>query len=771
MSNSAGEMPFLDHLEELRKRILLSLVAIMAGFGLGYWLTTHYELIKLVEKPVQPFIPGGKLTVLTLTDPFMIVLKFAFILGVVLASPFVIYQIWLFLSPALTSREKRAVIPSLAIGFVLFAAGVIIGWVLVVPPGVEWLATYQLGTFTTQFTYDSYMRLVVHLLIGMGISAELPLVMILLASLNILSYRIYTKVRRYAVLASFVGGAILAPTPEVSMMILFTIPLLLLYEVGVAGAWIVERRRARAARIAAAVLLIVLCVPRGLHAQVPPPAAQGPPVTQGLPGSVDTSRRVTGPGVRSVDTSQMKRLGLPSAPSYTFAQPDAIMQALLAREGFASTRYRGDSVRYVVSDGRIELEGHAATLRSDGQLEADHILYDNALCEVIARGQPRMFNHGQQPVIAYEMHVKICSGAERGVLDRAYTSLAQGGTNWFMRGNLAIDSSGKRLFGAHTEFTSCDLPDPHYHFDAGKVKWMSQSMIVARPAVLYIRDVPVAWLPFIFQDTKRDRSSGILIPRFGFNDIVRTDKNYNRTVSNIGYYWAPNDYMDATASLDWYANRYTQYTANVNYRWLDQFINGSVRVSKQIQSDGVASNTLLLDHRQSFNATTQLNFFLNYVSNSSVQLANAIDPLASTQSISSSVNFTKRLSWGSITAGATRSQTLGTGTGTMTLPSLVISPKPIQFGRQRALVADAQPDEHDRIQQSVGAARVADHSDRSGHTLRFHEQSRHQHRLQHADHILLAQFPESRSLQRSGTRRPDSHDRADPRSHARCSAG
>ncbi|MES1259405.1 MAG: twin-arginine translocase subunit TatC, partial [Gemmatimonadota bacterium] len=577
MATNAGEMPFLDHLEELRKRILLSIAAIMVGFGVGWWLTTHFNLIDVVEAPVAPYVAGGKLTVLTLTSPFMIALKFAFILGVVLASPFVVYQLWLFLSPALTQREKRAIVPALGIGFVLFAAGVAIGWVLVVPPGVEWLATFMQGTFVLQLTYDSYMTLVVHLLVGMGIAAELPLVMILLSMLGILSYRVYNKFRRYAVLGAFIGGAILAPTPEISMMILFTIPLLLLYEVGVAGAWLVEKRRARAARITAGLVLLALCLsPRGLHAQFPPPASQGPP------GAADPNRRITGQNLQRPDSGMLKRLGLPSAPTHKFASPDDIMQALLAREGFATTRFAGDSVRYVVTDEQIVLGGHAATLRSDGQLEADRILYDNPNHKVIAEGDPRFFDKGQSPMVGRTLIIDIGDGTERAVIDEAYTSLAQNGTNWFMRGNLAVDSGGKRLFGKNTEFTSCDIPDPHYHFVAGEVKWMSQSMIVARPAVLYIRDVPVAWLPFIFQDTKRDRASGILIPRFGFNDIVRTNRTYNRTVSNVGYYWAPNDYIDATASLDWYANRYIQYTGHLNYRWLDRFVTGSITLSKQI---------------------------------------------------------------------------------------------------------------------------------------------------------------------------------------------
>jgi Tat protein translocase TatC len=677
MPNATGEMPFLDHLEELRKRILLSLVAIVIGFAVGWWLTTHYHLIQVVEAPVAPLVAGGKLTTLSLTDPFMIVMKFAFILGVVLASPFVIYQLWLFLSPALTSREKRAIVPSIGIGFILFAAGAALGWFYVVAPAVDWLFNFQAGTFSVIPTYDSYMTLVLHLLVGMGISAELPLIMILLASLGVMSYRVYSRFRRYAVLASFVGGAILAPTPEVTMMILFTIPLLLLYEVGVAGAWLVERRRARVARIAAGLMLLAFCLaPRGLHGQVPqPPPAQRPP------GAVDTVRKVSGQNLQRVDSGALKRLGLPAGPLRTFAAPDSIMQALLAREGFAATRYTADSVRFVVDGQQIRLGGRAATLRDGAQLEADQIVYDGQQCgRITADGEPRMFEKGQQPLIGRTMTFSTCADSSRGVIGEAFTALAERGANWFMRGHLAVDSGGKRLYGARTEFTSCDLPDPHYHFVAGRVKWVSQSIIVARPAVLYVRDVPVFWLPFIFQDTKRDRSSGILIPRFGFNDIVRTNRNYNRQVTNVGYYWAPNDYIDATASLDWYANRYTQVNGTLNYRWLDRFVTGSLTLQRQIQSGGGSSNVLSWNHDQRFDVTTTIHFNLNYQSNSTIQLNNAIDPLASTRQITSNLNLTKRYAWGTVTLGGTRSQALGGGAGSMSFPSLTIQPGAFLLG-------------------------------------------------------------------------------------------
>ena len=292
MANSAGEMPFLDHLEELRKRILLALAGVVVGLGIGWLATTRFDLIKKLEVPIAPFIPGGKLTVLTPIAPFMIYLKFAMVLGLVLSSPWVLYQLWAFLAPALTRREKKAILPALGIGLVLFLAGAAIGWHYVLPPTIKWLLTFEQGTFITQITYDSYLELVIHLLVAMGISAELPLVMILLASLGLLSYRVYKRFRRYAFFLSFIGGAILSPTPEVVSMILFTLPLLMLYEVGMAGAYIVERRKLRAARaVAAGAVLLALAVPHSVHA-----AGARAGAGRARPGGHRPARR-DGPGV------------------------------------------------------------------------------------------------------------------------------------------------------------------------------------------------------------------------------------------------------------------------------------------------------------------------------------------------------------------------------------------------------------------------------------------------------------------------------------------
>jgi Tat protein translocase TatC len=672
MNAPAGEMPFLDHLEELRGRIFWILGALAVGVGVGIWLVIRYELVVELTKPIAPYLPGGQLTVLSITEPVMVNLKLGFVFGLVLASPVVIAQLWAFLAPALYDRERKALVPALIAGLGLFLTGAWLGWAYAVPLTVRVLLTWQADAFINQITFANYFSFLLSMTLALGLCFELPLIMIVLAALGVMDAKRYNQFRRYAIVLSFIAGAVLSPGSDPMSMMLFTIPLLLLYEIGVVGSYLLRRKpKALALFFLTAGLL---GAPEQLLAQNPPPTGQG----SVLDRPPDTLGRAKAQGGRAVDSATAKRLGLPVAPVRKFSEPDSLMQALLTREGFAFTRYLGDSARLVSDSSWIELRGRAATVRDSATLEAERIRYDDGRCTILADGEPKLFQ-GADILIGRTISFDTCND-ERAVLRDALTSFDELGANWFVRGNLQVDSSAKRLWAGNSEFTSCDLPIAHYHFQAGQVKWVSQSVLVARPAVLYVRDVPIMWLPFLFQDTKPGRRSGILIPQFGVNDIVRPSRSYNRQVTNIGYYWAPNDYLDFTGRFDWFANRYIQYGGEVRYRWLDRFVQGGLGFDQQRQSDGATSLSLRWDHQQRFSAATTLNLRANFVSDSRVLQGNAVDPLLTTQQISSDANFTKRFRWGTVNLGATRRQTVSDGSGTMTLPSLAITPSQIQIG-------------------------------------------------------------------------------------------
>jgi len=674
-------MPFLDHLEELRWRILRSLGAVVAGFGVGLWLVQQFQLVSLLKRPIAPYLLGGKLVVTSPTDPVMIVFKLGFLVGLVLASPVILWQIWAFLAPALYFREKKVLVPALFAGLVLFLTGSILAYLFVIPQALRVLFSFQSEAIAPFITYDNYFDFVLQVCLALGISFELPLILIILSWLGVIGPSELKRFRRYAIVLSFIAGAVLSPGADVLSMIMMTLPLLLLYEVGVAGSVVVHRRRGKRTVAAGLVLLALLGgTARETSAQVP---VRKPVRTTQDSARAAARRDATVAGQESIapgqslDSATARRLGIPTAPSRSFATPDSVTQELLDRPGYRATRYRSDSATVFVQDQRVRLEGQALTERQGSLLEADTITYLRESCILDAVGEPHLFDRGQVLVgtgIRYDTCIR------RGIVESALTNFTEGATVWFLRGNVAQDSSSKRIYAGSSEMTSCDLPTPHYHFAAREVKWISRTQLVARPVTLYVRDVPILWLPFIFQDLRPGRHSGILIPQFGINDLVRPTRSYNRQVTNIGYYWAPNDYFDLTARLDWFSNRYVQYGVTGQYRWLNQFMNGTIGFNQQRQVGGGSGLSLRWDHRQSFDLSTTLNLSLNYASDTRIIRNNAIDPLQNTQQITSSLNFSKRYRWGTLTLGGNRRQSLSDGSVQQLLPALTIAPVPIGLG-------------------------------------------------------------------------------------------
>jgi Tat protein translocase TatC len=677
MTGSPGEMPFLDHLEELRWRILRSLGAIVIGFGTGLWLVQQFHLVNLLKRPIAPYLTGagGKLIVTSPTEPVMIVFKLGFLVGLVLASPIILWQLWAFLAPALYSREKRALVPALFVGLVLFLTGAAVAYVFVVPQALKVLFSFQTEAIQPFITYDNYFDFVLQVVLALGISFELPLVIIILAWLEVISASDLARFRRFAVVGAFIAGAILSPGTDLVSMIMMTIPLLLLYEVGYAGAAMIQRRRRKSAAVGGLVLLALTFGGGGRAEAQVPTQQRRPPARAGLPDSLqDTTRRKPG---QALDSATAGRLGIPTAPSRSFAPDDSVLTSLKARPGYQSTRYRADSATVFIEGERVLLEGQALTERQGALLEADTIRYEREGCMLDASGSPHLFDRGQV-LVGEGIRYDTCR--RRGIVNDALTNFTEGSTVWFLRGDVAQDSSSSRIYAGSSEITSCDLPTPHYHFSAKQMKWISKNVLVARPVVLYVRDVPILWLPFIFQDVRPGRRSGILVPQFGLNDLVRPTRGYNRQITNIGYYWAPNDYLDFTARLDWFANRYVQYGVSGQYRWLNRFVSGTVGFNEQRQVGGGSGLTFRWDHRQQFNLSTSLTFNVNYASNTAVIRGNAIDPLQNTQQITSSLNYSKRFSWATLTLGGNRRQSLTDGSVQQLLPAVTLSPVPIAIG-------------------------------------------------------------------------------------------
>lgn len=656
MTGPAGEMPFLDHLEELRARILRSLAAVLVGFGIGFFVVQRFQLVSVLKEPIAPYLTDGRLTVLSPTDPVLIVFKLALLVGLVLASPVIIWQVWAFLAPGLYEREKRAIVPSLFIGTGLFLTGAVLAYLIVVPQALRVLFSFQSEALIPMITYGAYFDFVMQIVLALGLSFELPLIIVILAALGVITPMHLNRFRRYAVVGAFLAGAILSPGADVLSMLLMTIPILVLYEVGFVGALLIHRRRVRQAAVSAAIAAVLLA------------AGTGTASAQDTLQARDTAR------VAQADTTRL----LPKGPTREFGTPDSAMNALLNSPGYRTVRFRADSATLYVEQERIDLQRDALVQREQVLLEADRITYEDPACMFEASGSPRLFDN-QQVLVGSAIRYDVCS--RRGVVDEALTTFEEGAATWFIRGTVANDSTANRIYAASAGITSCDLPEPHYRFSAGEVKWISKDVLVARPVVLYVRDVPVLWLPFLFQDLRPGRRSGILVPQFGLNDIVRPSGGYRRQVTNIGYYWAASDYIDLLGRMDWYSGRYVQVGIQSDYRWLDRFMSGSFALDRTWESEGSSSFGARWSHRQEFSLATSLNFDVNYVSSTAVLDRNAIDPRLNTQQITSSANLQRRFGWGTATLGGTRRQSVSDDAVSTQFPALTISPKPIDISR------------------------------------------------------------------------------------------
>jgi hypothetical protein len=384
----------------------------------------------------------------------------------------------------------------------------------------------------------------------------------------------------------------------------------------------------------------------------------------------------------SVSQAADSAVGLPSGPSRAFPAPDSIIRELLRRPGYRTTRYAADSLTFQALVSQIDLHGAALVERDGSTLEADSIRYMQDACFLDATGEPKLFNDATA-VVGEEMDYDTC--VRRGVVSDAITAFTQLGVKWYMRGELSVDSASTRMYAGEGSITSSDLPVPDYHFAVGRTKYVTNNIMVARPVILYVRDVPVMWLPFIFQDMREGRRSGILVPRFGINDIVRPNEGYRRHITNIGYYFAINEYLDVQASLDWFAETSVSINSQLRYNWLDRFMTGALGASRVFESGvddapGRQTTRLNWNHQQQFSQRTRLSASVDFATSTRVLRENSVDPFLQTGNLRSTINFSKQLAWGTITLGGSRTQEISNESISQTLPDIRLTPVPISIG-------------------------------------------------------------------------------------------
>ncbi|MBN1571866.1 MAG: twin-arginine translocase subunit TatC [Deltaproteobacteria bacterium] len=234
-------MSIIEHLEELRTRLIKILIASALGFAVCYWMSEW--LFSLLMKPLLDALPGKTLIFTGVTEGFFTYLKVGIIAGIFLAAPYIIYQIWAFVAPGLFKREKKILIPISIISAVFFVGGALFGYFVVFPFGFQFL----IGKFSSDViqampSIKEYLSLATKMLIAFGVIFELPLVIFVLARIGIVDHKFLRKYRKYAILGAFIVGAILTP-PDVITQLMMAGPLIVLYEISIWVAYFFGKKK------------------------------------------------------------------------------------------------------------------------------------------------------------------------------------------------------------------------------------------------------------------------------------------------------------------------------------------------------------------------------------------------------------------------------------------------------------------------------------------------------------------------------------------------
>jgi sec-independent protein translocase protein TatC len=246
---SMPTMGFLDHLEELRKRIVYSIIAVAVGFGICWWKVER--IYDIMQRPILDALRANgmaeKLVYLNPTEPFNLYLKIAALAGLFLTSPFVLYQVWMFISPGLYRNEKRYVVPFMVSTISLFACGGYFGYKIVYPAALTFLINFG-KQFQPMITIGEYTSLFLSIILGMGLIFEMPILVFFLSLMGIVSAGFMWKNFRYSILVIFIIAAIVTPTTDILNMCIFAAPMIALYAFSIGVAWLVHPKQRSARR-------------------------------------------------------------------------------------------------------------------------------------------------------------------------------------------------------------------------------------------------------------------------------------------------------------------------------------------------------------------------------------------------------------------------------------------------------------------------------------------------------------------------------------------
>jgi sec-independent protein translocase protein TatC len=238
-----GQMSFLDHLAELRRRIVYGLIAILVGFGIcWFWITDIFHLLLLPLTIAAPEMDLAQMHHKDLAEPFFTLLKLGIVCGIFVGSPVLLYNIWKFIAPGLYPNERKVVVPFVVLATFFFFLGASFCYFIVIPFGYRFLLDFSMQVSQPTLMMNEYFSLTMKLLLGFGIVFEMPVVAMFLSAVGIITHRTLLYHWRIAVVGAFIIAAMLTP-PDVVTQAMMAGPLLILYGISVCVAWVFTRRR------------------------------------------------------------------------------------------------------------------------------------------------------------------------------------------------------------------------------------------------------------------------------------------------------------------------------------------------------------------------------------------------------------------------------------------------------------------------------------------------------------------------------------------------
>jgi sec-independent protein translocase protein TatC len=244
VADEAGRMTLFEHLDELRRRLIATVIVVLLCtvvlFSLAPALFDH------LRRPLDDISADMliQLQVLSPLEMFITYLKLAVLAAVFVASPWVLLQVWLFISPGLYKHEKRWVVPFVLLGSMFFVGGAAFAYFLVLPQGFEFLVSYTHDSVANAWSVERYFTIVIRLLLAFGIVFEVPLLMWILAAAGIVSPKTFSRFRKWWIVVAWVLGAFLTPADPFTQSMM-AVPLMVFFEIGQLGARFLYRRRER----------------------------------------------------------------------------------------------------------------------------------------------------------------------------------------------------------------------------------------------------------------------------------------------------------------------------------------------------------------------------------------------------------------------------------------------------------------------------------------------------------------------------------------------